>query len=126
MEYFTLLGQALIGIVFVAGAVTDILDRKILLQMLQRKNVRYEEFLLPGAIALKIICGLALVFNMLPAVAAFFLAGFTLIANVIFHPFWSSLYIKLHPALDAGVAQLVEQLICNQQVVRSNRIASLK
>ena len=89
MEYFTLLGQALIGIVFVAGAVTDILDRKILLQMLQRKNVRYEEFLLPGAIALKIVCGLALVFNMFPSVAAFFLAGFTLIANVIFHPFWS-------------------------------------
>ena len=29
-----------------------------------------------------------------------------------------------YSALCAGVAQLVEQLICNQQVVRSNRIAS--
>jgi hypothetical protein len=29
----------------------------------------------------------------------------------------------VYPRSSAGVAQLAEQLICNQQVVRSNRIA---
>lgn len=89
MEFIALVGQATIGIVFLLGSVTDILDRNALLLMLQRKNLRYEQYLLYGAIALKILCGLALVFNITAHVAAFFLAGFTLIANIIFHPFWS-------------------------------------
>lgn len=87
MELFALVGQATIGIVFMLGAVTDILERKALLQMLLRKNLRYEDYLLYGAITLKIVCGLALIFNVAAHIAAFFLAGFTLIANVIFHPF---------------------------------------
>ncbi len=88
MEKIALIGQAIIGIVYILGSVTDIIDRQALMQLLQRKNIRYEEYLVPGAIALKIICGLGLIFNVAPALAAFFLAGFTLIANVIFHPFW--------------------------------------
>jgi putative oxidoreductase len=90
MEMFVLAGQAIIGIVYILGAVSDIIDREVLLQMLQRKRIPYENYLLPGAIGLKIVCGLALIFNILTPVAAFFLAGFTLIANVIFHPFWIS------------------------------------
>jgi putative oxidoreductase len=89
MEMFALVGQAIIGIVFILGAVTDIMERKALLQLLQRKNLRYEEYLLPGAIGLKIVCGLGLIVNVWPHASAFFLAGFTLIANIIFHPFWS-------------------------------------
>lgn len=88
MEFFTSAGQAIIGIVFILGAVSDILERSALQQLLQRKNIPYENYLLPGAIGLKIVCGLALVFNILAPIAAFFLAGFTLIANIIFHPFW--------------------------------------
>lgn len=89
METIALIGQALIGIVFVLASVTDIMDRKALLQLMRTKNLRYEEYLMYGAIALKCICGLALIFNVAAHVAAFFLAGFTLIANIIFHPFWS-------------------------------------
>ena len=33
-------------------------------------------------------------------------------------------YFRLEYRPDAGIAQLVEQLICNQQVVGSNPIAS--
>jgi putative oxidoreductase len=89
MELFALIGQAIIGIVFILGAVTDIMDRNMLLVMLQRKNIPQEKYLLSGAIGLKIVCGLGLIFNIFAPAAAFFLAGFTLIANVIFHPFWS-------------------------------------
>lgn len=88
MEFFMLAGQAIIGLVFLLGAVTDIMDRKALQQLLIRKNIPYDHYLLPGAIGLKITCGMALVFNILAPAAAFFLAGFTLIANIIFHPFW--------------------------------------
>lgn len=89
MSLFVLVGQALVGIVFIAGAVTDIIDRHALMQLLQRKNLRYPEYLLPGAIALKVVCSLGLIFNVAVPAAAFLLAGFTLVANVIFHPFWS-------------------------------------
>lgn len=88
MEKFAIIGQAIIGIFFILGAIPDILERDALQQLLQRKRIPYDQYLLPGAIGLKIVCGLMLVFNFWPAVAAFFLAGFTLIANVIFHPFW--------------------------------------
>ena len=89
MEKVALFGQALIGIVFLLSAITDIIEYKGLLQLLQRKNLPYEQYLLPGAIALKIICSLGLIFNSHAGLAAFFLAAFIVIANVIFHPFWS-------------------------------------
>lgn len=88
MEFFTIAGQATVGAVFLLGALSDILERSALQQLLQRKKIPYVNYLLPGAIGLKIVCGLALVFNILVPIAAFFLAGFTLIANIIFHPFW--------------------------------------
>ena len=89
MEKIALIGQALIGIVFLLGAITDVIEYKGLLQLLQRKNLPYENYLLPGAIALKTICGLGLLFNIYPGLSAFFLAAFIIIANIIFHPFWA-------------------------------------
>jgi putative oxidoreductase len=89
MHFFALIGQALIGVVFLAGAVTDVLGRQTLLQILKTKKLRYEEYLLYGAIGLKVVCGLALIVNIWAPFAAFLLAGFTIIANVLFHPFWA-------------------------------------
>ena len=88
MVMFALIGQAIIGIVYLLGSVTDIMGREALMQALHRKGLPYEQYLVYGAIGLKIVCGLALIFNIFAPAAAFFLAGFTLIANVIFHPFW--------------------------------------
>lgn len=88
MQLFLLSGQAIIGSVFILGAVSDILGYNMLQQLLQRKGIPYDQYLLPGAIGLKIAGGLALIFNTWAPLAAFLLAGFTMIANVIFHPFW--------------------------------------
>lgn len=88
MEIFTLAGQVIIGVVYILGAVSDLIDREALHTLMERKRIPYINYLLPGAIGLKVVCSLLLIFNILPAVGAFFLAGFTLIANVIFHPFW--------------------------------------
>lgn len=88
MNFFVVAGQAMIGIVFLSGIVTDITGRQKLLGLLEAKRIPYAKYLLPGAIGLKIVCSLGLIFNYWVSIAAFFLAGFTLIANVIFHPFW--------------------------------------
>jgi len=85
---FILIGQIMIGAVFFIAAIGDIFDYKFLLSLLAEKKVPYRKILLPGAILLKMICGLALIFSVLVPLAAFLLAGFTLIANVIFNNFW--------------------------------------
>ena len=89
MDMITHFGLIIIGFVFILGSVTDVLDYKTLQLMLQRKRIPYDQYVLPGAIALKVTCGLALIFNTFVPVAAFLLAGFTLVANVIFHNFWT-------------------------------------
>lgn len=89
MEILVLAGQVIVGLVYAQGAVVDIIQRKTLLTMLQKKNLPREEILLYGAIVLKIVCSLGLILNTGAHVAAFVLAVFTLIANIIFHPFWS-------------------------------------
>jgi uncharacterized membrane protein YphA (DoxX/SURF4 family) len=38
---------------------------------------------------LKVFCGLLLMFNILHSLAALLLAGFTIIANVVFNNFWA-------------------------------------
>jgi uncharacterized membrane protein YphA (DoxX/SURF4 family) len=81
-------GQLLIGLVFVIASIIDFRGRQQLLGLLASKNIQYREFLLPGAIGLKFICGLGLILNIAAPVAAFFLAGFTLIANVLLNDFW--------------------------------------
>jgi len=82
-------GRTLIGAVFMMATLGDIRDYKMLLSLLDIKKVRYKTLLLPGAIALKFICGTALVLHVFSPLAAFLLAGFTLIANIIFHHFWT-------------------------------------
>jgi uncharacterized membrane protein YphA (DoxX/SURF4 family) len=82
------IGQLLIGLVFVIAAVFDYKGRNELLGLMTSKNIPYREYLLPGAIGLKLVCGLALILNILAPLAAFFLAGFTIIANYLFNNFW--------------------------------------
>lgn len=96
MNIFILAGQFIVGLVFVVAVVSDFLDRNILmstldnkLEILLKRKIPQTQFLFYGALVLKAICGLALMFNILASVAAFFLAGFTIIANVIFNNFWT-------------------------------------
>ena len=116
MHSAILLGQAIIGLVFLVAIVNDILERNELMAALATKNIPYREYLFPGAIGLKLLCGLGLVFNILAPVAAFFLAGFTLVANIIFNNFWAqtgadrkNAYFQfiIHMAIVGGLIALV-------------------
>lgn len=96
MNIFILTGQVIIGLVFVIAVVNDILDRNLLmstldikLQSLLKRKISHTHFLFYGAIGLKTVCGLAFIFNTFVPMAAFFLAGFTIIANVVFNNFWA-------------------------------------
>ena len=88
MHWTVTLGQMLIGAVYLIAVINDLYDREFLLSHLASRNDTYHQYLFIGGIGLKIVCGLALLFNVLVPAAAFILAGFTLIANVIFNDFW--------------------------------------
>lgn len=116
MNSAILLGQAIIGLFFVLAVVSDILERKDIVAELATKNIPYREFLFPGAIGLKLLCGLGLIFNVLAPVAAFFLAGLTLATNVVFNNFWAqsgsdrkAAYLQFisHMAIVGGLVALV-------------------
>lgn len=83
------IGRILLGLIFFLAALMDIKGRTHLLSMLQAKNIPKAQLLLPATIALKLIAGLLVIFNLLTFIAAFALGAFTLIANCIFHNFWA-------------------------------------
>jgi len=94
MESISYFGQLIIGISFLISGIMDLIDYKPLLALLEKKKIPYHHQLLPAAIALKGIGGLALMFDFLVPLAAFLLAIFILIANVIFHNFWAHTSIE--------------------------------
>jgi len=96
MNTFVIVGQFIIGFVFVVAVINDFLDRHTLqalmdakLESLLKRPVPQSHVLYYGGMALKAICGLALMFNILTSVAAFFLAGFMIVTNVVFNNFWA-------------------------------------
>ena|SRR3990167_3261590 len=116
MNTIVLIGQGLIGLVYVIAVVGDLYDREYLLTQLANKKLPYHQYLFVGAVALKTVCGLALLFNFMVSVAAFFLAGFTLIANIIFNNFWAQsgqdrknawIQFLIHMAIVGGLIVLV-------------------
>lgn len=123
MNIFIFTGQVIIGLVFVIAVVNDYMERNILISMadakltaLLKRKIPNVNYLVYGAMGLKVVCGLGLIFNILPSVAAFFLAGFTIIANVVFNNFWAlqgderkGAYIKflIHWAIIGGLIVLI-------------------
>jgi len=81
-------GRILMGALFVWAAWMDYQQRQFLQQMMKDKNIPQTPFLFFGAVLLKFVGGLALVLNFYTPLAAFLLAGFMLIATIIFHGFW--------------------------------------
>jgi uncharacterized membrane protein YphA (DoxX/SURF4 family) len=96
MSKFVLAGQFIIGVVFVVAVVGDIIERNKLISLLStklesllKKKLPYTHYLFYGAAGLKVVCGLALIFNILVPLAAFLLAALTIIINIVFNNFWA-------------------------------------
>lgn len=89
-EILFFLARLFLALYFVVGGCFDFYLRQDLLNLMQQKKLPPNLLLLTSCVALKIIFGIALIFNFHAAIAAVVLALFTLIANVIFHNFWAA------------------------------------
>lgn len=87
-EIVFIVARIMLASYFLLGAYNDIRMREDLLRLMERKKIPNFTILAYAAIALKIIAGLALVFNQYLPFAASALFIFTGIANVIFNDFW--------------------------------------
>lgn len=113
---FIYIGRIVMGLVFLFTCVGDVIDRKAILDLMEKKKIPYREYLFPAGVAFKAVMGLGLLFNIYSGVAAFLLAVFMLIANVLFHNFWAleaeerkiefSLFL-VHMGIVAGLIVLV-------------------
>lgn len=88
-EAFFFVARLLLAGMFVYAAIHNVMNWQGSLQLMQRKNIPYPNLLLSGATGLKFFAGLAVIFNIFAVAGALALAGFTLIANIIFHDFWN-------------------------------------
>jgi uncharacterized membrane protein YphA (DoxX/SURF4 family) len=89
-EILFFLARLFLALYFVIGGCFDLYLRHDALNLMQQKKIPLRRVLLTGAIALKIIFGLALIFGLHIKIAALILALFTLTANIIFHNFWAA------------------------------------
>ena len=89
MKLLILLGQAIIGLVFIISVINDYIGRNEFTLRLSAKNIPYLQYVIPGSMGVKVICGLALIFNILAPIGAFLLAVLTLAMTVLLHNFWA-------------------------------------
>jgi putative oxidoreductase len=83
------LGRILLASLFVISGIRKIMGWAGTLGFMQSKGLPATEILLVATIALEIIGGLMIAFNMFAMPAAVLLAGFCLLSGVIFHNFWA-------------------------------------
>jgi putative oxidoreductase len=83
------LGRILLASLFLVSAARKLLGWAGTLGYIQSKGLPYADILLMATVALEIIGGLMLVFNVFAAPAALLLAGFCLVSGALFHDFWT-------------------------------------
>lgn len=84
-----LLGRLLIGLYFIFPGIQKIMQFDSMSQYMEKHNVPMISVLLVVTIALQIAGGLALIVGYKGKLAAFILAGLTLVISVYMHNFWN-------------------------------------
>lgn len=84
-----LLGRALLGIYFILPGIQKIGDFEIMTQYMAKHSVPMIEVLLPVTIVLQILLGLVIIVGFKTKLAAFLLAGMTLVISLYMHNFWN-------------------------------------
>ena len=97
IESFCLLaGRALLGLYFILPGLQKITNFEGMSQYMAAHNVPMISILLPATIVIQLAAGAALIVGYKGKVAAFLLAGLTLVISVYMHNFW---------AMEDGVAR---------------------
>lgn len=84
-----LLGRALLGMYFILPGVQKITNYEQMVQYMTLYEVPSVAFLLPLTIVLQILLGIAIVVGYKAKIAAFILAGLTLLISLYMHSFWN-------------------------------------
>ncbi|MDR6291531.1 MULTISPECIES: DoxX family protein [Inquilinus] len=90
LDLIQLFGRLCLAMVFFASGLFKIPDWAATMAMMTAKDLPMPELLLGGAAALQIVAGAFLLLGWHTRLAALVLAGFTVVATVIFHGFWNS------------------------------------
>lgn len=86
---FLTLGRILLASLFVISGVRKLMGWSGAVGYVQSKGLPAAEMLLMATVALEIIGGLMVAFNVFAAVPAVLLAGFCLLSGALFHNFWA-------------------------------------
>ena len=85
----TLAGRFLIGVIYIISGVTKITGYAATGQYMASEHMPIIPVLLPAAIVVEIIGGLAIIAGYKARLSAFILAGYSILATVIFNHFWT-------------------------------------
>lgn len=94
-----LVGRFLLGLYFIIPGIQKITDFEGMSAYMQAHDVPFVAFLLPLTIFIQLIAGMALIAGFKGRMAAFLLAGLTLVISIYMHNFW---------AMEEGLAQMHE------------------
>ena len=84
-----LLGRLLMGTYFILPGLQKITNFQTMTDYMLAHNVPATAFLLPVTIVLQIILGIAIIVGFKGKLAAFILAGMTLVISIYMHDFWN-------------------------------------
>jgi putative oxidoreductase len=90
LDLIQLAGRLCLALVFFAAGISKIPEWESMVAMVQSRGLPEPELLLAAAAALQIVAGAFLLLGWHTRLAALALAGFTIVATVLFHPFWDS------------------------------------
>lgn len=94
-----LFGRFLLGLYFILPAIQKITDYENMSAYMQAHDVPLISILLPLTILIQLTAGVALIVGFKGKIAAFILAGLTLVISIYMHNFWS---------MEEGVARMHE------------------
>jgi putative oxidoreductase len=84
-----LIGRALLGIYFILPGIQKIGSYDVMAQYMAKHSVPMIEVLLPVTIVLQILLGIVVIIGFKTKLAAFLLAGMTLLISLYMHNFWN-------------------------------------
>jgi putative oxidoreductase len=84
-----LAGRFLLGLYFIVPGVQKIMNYEVMAQYMAKHSVPMIEVLLPLTIFLQILGGIAIIIGFKGKIAAFMLAGLTLVISIFMHNFWN-------------------------------------
>ena len=94
-----LVGRLLLGLYFILPGIQKITDFEAMSAYMQAHDVPLIPFLLPLTILIQLSTGAALIVGYKGKIAAFLLAGLTLVISIFMHDFWG---------MEEGVARMHE------------------